>query len=319
MPLGLAWLLTGAVDADSLPELFDPLAVHLEGLQLRRSDLGWTLLALFLIHLLGLVDDRRPLGPWTKLLGQLLIAGGLVGLTDTRILTLLGESWGAAGTVISLALSILWLIAITNALNFLDNMNGLSAGVGAIIAGCFLAATLLTPGISGQWFDAALAALLAGALLGFLPLNYPRARLFLGDGGSLVIGLLLAVLSVRVTYFDVTGAMGSVRWYSLLTPLVLLAVPLYDLVSVCVARLAAGRSPMQADQNHLSHRLVRRGLSPAVAVLAIWLCTLATAIQGVLLPSLMASQAVIVALGTLSILTLLALLETGGREAASSA
>jgi UDP-GlcNAc:undecaprenyl-phosphate/decaprenyl-phosphate GlcNAc-1-phosphate transferase len=326
-------LLAGLIAANFLTEasfapghLLAPLqavAVQLPGLR-QQTPMALVILAgAALIHVLGAIDDRRPLGPLVKLAVELVVAAALALWADLRALQVL-DHYGPAGTALSFASSVLWIVTVTNAMNFLDNMDGLSAGVGAIIAGLYLAAALL----NGQWFVAAAAALLLGALLAFLVFNYPPARLFLGDGGSLLLGFLLAVIAIRTTYFhapgehlpgpaNAAGAAGAVSvdgraWYGVLTPLVIMAVPLYDLTAVTLLRLWRGKNPFVADRNHFSHRLVRMGLTPRGAVSVIWLAALATGLGGVMLSRLAAWQAVLVAVQTLAVLALLALLEWAG-------
>jgi UDP-GlcNAc:undecaprenyl-phosphate GlcNAc-1-phosphate transferase len=169
--------------------------------------------------------------------------------------------------------------------------------------------------VSGQWFVAGLAALLLGALTGFLFHNFPSARIYMGDGGSLVLGLLLSVLAVRLTYVPMPAEGGiQVGSLALITPLVILAVPLYDFVSVCGIRLLQGRSPFVGDQQHFSHRLVKMGLSRRSAVLVVWACTLATGLSGLMLPSLALWQGMLAFLQTLAILAVLAILEITHRK-----
>jgi UDP-GlcNAc:undecaprenyl-phosphate GlcNAc-1-phosphate transferase len=272
------------------------------------------LAAAAVFHVMGLIDDRRRLGPYSKLLVQLLVAAALAIFFDMRILMLL-DAWGAGGRGLSVAVSVLWIAAITNAINFLDNMDGLSAGVSAIIAGLYLAATL----IGGQWFVAALCALLLGSLLAFLAFNFPPAKVFMGDGGSLVVGLLLAVISVRTTYVDCCDAAsashsGSRGWYGVLMPLVVMAVPLYDIASVTLIRLSQGKSPFYPDQQHFSHRLVKKGLSKRTAVMLIWLCTLATGLGGVMLGRVEGWQAALIAGQTAAVVAVLGMWERSGAE-----
>jgi UDP-GlcNAc:undecaprenyl-phosphate GlcNAc-1-phosphate transferase len=187
--------------------------------------------------------------------------------------------------VVSVLLTTVWIVAVTNAMNFIDNMDGLSGGVGAIAAAGLTAAALL----SGQWFVAALSAAVCGACLGFLTQNYPRARMFMGDGGSLVLGFLLAFLATRITYIlpgvdPVTdGGPAGVPWYAVLMPVCVLAVPLYDFASVTGIRVSQGKSPFKGDLQHLSHRLVKRGLSKPVAVAVIWGFAVLTGLNGLLL------------------------------------
>ena len=286
------------------------MAAHLPGLRASTSMGGGVLSAICVLHVMGLIDDRRALGAWPKLLVQLVVSAGLALLCDIRALQFL-DTYGPWGQAASVAVSILWITTIINAMNFMDNMDGLSGGVGAIIAGLYLAATL----IAGQWFVASLAALLIGSLLGFLAFNFPPARLFMGDSGSLVIGVVLAVISVRTTYFDPNSLVPTQgRWYGVLMPLIVMAIPLYDLSSVTLIRLLRGQSPFVGDHNHFSHRLVRRGLSPRRAVLVVWACTAACGLGGVMLGSLQTWQAGIAAGQTLAIIVVLAAMDSRGRS-----
>ena len=293
-----------------------PLAEHVDGLK-SRTPVALALIAtMAVLHVTGLIDDRRHLGAPVKLLIEFAVALVLAGPLQIRVMQFL-ESHGTLGVAASIVISMLWIVAIINAMNMMDNMDALAGGVALIIAGFYLAATL----IAGQWFVAALCALLGGALVGFLVFNRPPARLFMGDGGSLVIGLLLAVVSIRTTYYVSSLAAAlpvlpaisrGAAWYATLMPLVIMAVPLYDMVSVCSIRLAHGRSPFVGDRNHLSHRLVRRGMSPATAVGLIHLLTMATAMSGIMFATLTAWQALLVAAQTVLILIVLALLEFAG-------
>jgi len=291
-----AWLIPEATWQSLAPAVVD----HLPGLR-DQTGMAMTLIGcLAVLHIVGVADDRKHLGPVLKLFVQIGAAGVLAGLFDVRLLTLLG-------TPTSIIVTVLWFVTITNAFNFLDNMDGLSAGVATICAGVLLACAL----ISGQWFIAGVLALLIGAMLGFLAFNFPPASIFMGDGGSLVIGFLIAFCSVRVTYteLDATTAGG---WWAVLTPLVVLAIPLYDLASVTLIRIVQGRSPFVGDTQHFSHRLVQRGLSRPAAVIVIYACTLATALGGVLLTQVTAAwQAGLIAGQTMVVLIMLVLLERG--------
>lgn len=327
LPLG-AILLAGALGTERMSAWLDPVfpgaSVHLEGVR-TQTPAALTFLALLLVlHVMGLVDDRRPLGPWVKMLVMLACAAALVLGTGSRLLTALDAS--AGGPWLSIVVTVLWIVVVTNALNFMDNMDGLSAGVSAIAGTCFLAAALVNT--DPQWFVGGMLALLVGACAGFLVFNYPRspardgtprgATIFMGDGGSLVLGFTLAFLTVRTTYYSPAAAGG---WYAVLMPLVVLAVPLYDFVSVSLIRLRAGKSPLVGDLNHLSHRLTRRGLSRRDAVLTIYGLTAITAIGGVLLAHLQPWQAMLVGGQVLLVLGLVALVErrTGSPAAAGDA
>ncbi|NNM27468.1 MAG: undecaprenyl/decaprenyl-phosphate alpha-N-acetylglucosaminyl 1-phosphate transferase [Phycisphaerales bacterium] len=260
------------------------------------------------LHIMGLADDRRPLSPWFKLAIQITVATGLVIGFDVRLLTLLGP-------VPSILITIGWIVVITNAINFLDNMDGLAGGVSAIAALLLMIATI----VNTQWFIAGTLGLLAGALAGFLVFNYPPARIFMGDGGSLVVGFLLAVLTARTTFYNpADGDLGS-AWYGVFMPLVVLAVPLYDFTTVTLLRLRQGRSPFVGDQQHLSHRLVRRRMSQRGAVVVIWGLTAVTGIGGISLGSLAWWQAILVGAQTLLVLMVVAMYEHASRHAVGDA
>jgi UDP-GlcNAc:undecaprenyl-phosphate GlcNAc-1-phosphate transferase len=271
-----------------------------------RLALGWTLVAATLaLHALGVIDDRRPLGPGIKLAAMAAAAAVIAWGTNTRLLELLDPHVG--GSWLSIAVTVVWFLAVTNAFNFIDNMDGLSAGVAAIAGACLLATSLL----AGQLFVPALLTLVVASACGFLVLNFPPARLFMGDGGSLVLGFLLAFASVRATYLP--GAGAAFEPHALFTPLIILAIPLYDLVSVVAIRLAQGKSPFVGDLQHFSHRLVNRGLSRRAAVLIIYGLTLVTALGGVAMPTLARWQAALVFAQTLCVLFVLAALERSTR------
>ncbi|MCE9591831.1 MAG: undecaprenyl/decaprenyl-phosphate alpha-N-acetylglucosaminyl 1-phosphate transferase [Planctomycetes bacterium] len=304
-PMLLALLAIRLLPQDRWSGPLAPVQPYIDGLRLQSPMAIGLLLAMTVIHVLGLVDDRRRLGPFLKLGVQAAVAAGLVLAFDLRILDVLAKSWDTPGFILSALFSVAWIIVVTNAMNFLDNMDGLSAGVGAVAAGMYLATTL----IGGQWFVAATAALLLGALLGFLLFNFPHARVFMGDGGSLVLGLLLAVISIRTTYFDPRDAARSVHWYAVLTPLLVLAIPLYDFTSVTLIRIAQGRSPFVGDQQHFSHRLVKRGLSKRRAVMLIWALTLCTGAGGMMLGHVGGGVATLLVALTAVILTTIAVLE----------
>jgi UDP-GlcNAc:undecaprenyl-phosphate GlcNAc-1-phosphate transferase len=204
----------------------------------------------------GWLDDRHELRPLHKFAGQLLIALG-VAASGIRITLFVNSE------VFSYAVTVLWILTVTNACNFLDNMNGLCAGLGLIGSWGFGWAAA----IDGQYLVAAIAFLTSGALLGFLPYNFPKATAFLGDAGSHLIGFLLAVLAILPHFYS--------RWNpnaaAVVKPLIILGVFLGDLVWVVALRWRLGRPFYVGDTNHISHRLVRSGLSRTQAVLLIWL------------------------------------------------
>jgi UDP-GlcNAc:undecaprenyl-phosphate GlcNAc-1-phosphate transferase len=183
-------------------------------------------------------------------------------------------------------------------------MDGLSVGVASVCATAFLIAALSI----GQWFVPAGLALLLGSMLGFLWHNFPPASIFMGDGGSLLIGMVLGVLTVCTTYLP-PGITLANRWYAVLAPVVVLALPLYDLAVVSVIRLMRGKSPFVGDTNHFSHRLVARGMSKRTAVLCIYLVAAATSIAAIMLPHVSSNFAVLILVQTVLILCMVALLE----------
>jgi UDP-GlcNAc:undecaprenyl-phosphate GlcNAc-1-phosphate transferase len=266
---------------------------------LRQTPMALTFLGVcLLLHVVGLIDDRKALGPFVKLIIQLIAAAVLsICFKEMRILTALGD-------VPSIILATLWIVGITNAFNFLDNMDGLSAGVAAVCTTAFLITALIIQ----QWFVAAALALLLGALLGFLYWNFAPAKIFMGDSGSLVIGFILGVLTVRTTYLH--GQDWAAGWYSVFAPVIVLALPLYDLIVVSIIRMSRGKSPFVGDTNHFSHRLVARGMSKRTAVLCLYLVTAATSIAAILLPHVTSTfGAILIFCQTILILGMVALLE----------
>jgi len=206
--------------------------------------------------LIGLWDDKFELRPAVKFGGQFLVAL-VVALAGVRITLFVPSLW------FHYAITILWIVTVVNAFNFMDNMNGLCAGLGLIGAWYFgvISAT------QGQFLVATTCFLITGALAGFFPYNFPKAGVFLGDAGSHLTGYLMAVLAILPHFYT---ANHPQRW-AVLTPLLVLAVPLSDLAWVVLLRWKMGRPFYVGDTNHLSHRLTRRGWSRTQAVLLIWL------------------------------------------------
>lgn len=256
LPLVLGWVLlqTGLVESGTRERL-------LHGLERRGGQLAVVLLGALGMALLGWRDDRRPLTPGVKFAWQALLALA-VAASGVRV-TLFVES-----PLFALTVTVLWILTVTNAVNILDNMNGLCTGLGII--GTFYFG--LAAALGGQYLVTALALLMCGALCGFLPFNFPRASAFLGDSGSHLVGYLLAVLAILADFYSPEHP----RSWAVLTPLLVLAVPLGDMLMVMAIRRRLRRPIWEADTNHLSHRLVRRGLTPVQAVLVIWLVSAAS-------------------------------------------
>ncbi len=271
------------------------LAVHLGGMAAKMPTALAICGAAAVMCAMGVIDDARALGAGVKFLVQAGIAVALVAGFDLRLLSHL-PMW-LSGT-----LSVLWILTLTNSLNFLDNMDGLSSGVALIASLVFGAASIL----AGQVFVPACCALLAGALLGFLPYNFHPATIYLGDAGSTVVGMLLAVFTILTTFVDPGQPYRPIGVFA---PLVVMAVPLYDTASVFFLRWRLGVPLWKGDRRHFSHRLVRRGMRVPVAVLVIWLTTLVTALPALLLPRATWMEAVVIAVQTMFVVLLVALLE----------
>ncbi len=228
----------------------------IHGIDRRAVELLTLALGAVAITVLGWLDDKHELAALPKFGGQLLVAIA-VALASKRI-TLFVHS-----DVFSYAVTILWVLTVINAFNFMDNMNGLCAGVGAI--GALLFAFIASA--NGEYLVAVTGFLMCGALAGFLPWNFPKARAFLGDAGSHLVGYLLAVMAILPHFYSKQNP----HPLAVLSPLLVLAVPLVDLTQVTILRTLNKKPFWIGDTNHLSHRLVRSGLSRTHAVLLLWL------------------------------------------------
>ncbi len=247
---------------------------------------------------LGFFDDRRALGPWRKLMVQLAVAVGLV-LAGLRVSIFIQNE------AIRSVLTVFWIVGITNAFNLLDNMDGLSAGVGMICSAIFCVVAIQTR----QYFVASLLLAFIGALAGFLVFNFHPASIFMGDTGALFLGYMMAVLTVVFTLPE-----GPYRLFSAVTPLLIMAVPLFDTISVVVIRLRRGVSPFQGDQNHISHRLVSLGMSVREAVSTIYLLTACIGLSATWLYKSDTVGSIIALAQALGVLMLLALLVHAGKR-----
>lgn len=294
-------LALGAVVVHWHPEgLPEAVRQHAGGLRRREGSLLVMMVLATLILLMGLADDHRPIG-WKPRLAVQLGLAAIVAIFLGRV-TLFGP---LAHPLIGTAVTIVWIAGLTNAFNFLDNMDALAATVGLIAAALFAAAQVAV----GERFIPAVLLVLVGALAGFLVHNAPPARLFMGDAGSNFLGFLLGSLTVLGTFtrpYDEGDSPAGA-----LAPLLVMAVPLYDSLSVMLIRYREGRSLFQADRRHFSHRLVDRGLSPPRAVATIALVTLASGLGALLLHRLTSWRQAAVVLGqTVCLLGVVATLES---------
>jgi UDP-GlcNAc:undecaprenyl-phosphate GlcNAc-1-phosphate transferase len=181
-------------------------------------------------------------------------------------------------------------------------MDGASAGIAVIISSILLTAAAL----SGQVFVSSLILIFIGTLLGFLIFNFPPAKIFMGDAGSLVIGFFIALLTVRTTYYH--QALSG-QWYPVFMPLLVMAVPLYDFISVTLLRISQGKSPFVGDTQHFSHRLKRRGLSDTQTVFTLYLATFCTGLGAIFLYQVNLAGAILIIIQTVMVLSIVAILE----------
>ena len=233
------------------------LIIH--GINRRAIELAVLALGAIAITILGWLDDKHELKALPKFIGQILIAFAVAAACKRITLFVPSE-------VFSYAITVFWLLVIINAFNFMDNMNGLCAGIGAIGA-CLFA---VIAGLEGEYLVALVALLVFGALAGFLPYNFPKAQAFLGDAGSHLAGYLLAVLAILPHFYN----KHNLHPLAVLTPLFVLAVPLVDLAQVVIYRTINRKPFWIGDTNHLSHRLARAGLTRTMAVLVLWLAAM---------------------------------------------
>lgn len=202
------------------------------------------------VSLLGTFDDRWSLPPLAKLVGQFFAALILIG-TGVSV-QLFDVVW------INYVLTALWIVGITNAFNLLDNMDGLSSGIGVVCAAFFL----LLAALSDQVFVSALAAAVLGASLGFLIYNFNPASIFMGDSGSLFLGFILAAIGIKLRFPD------NVNFVTWMAPVLVLGVPLFDTTLVIISRLRRGLNPLTTPgKDHTSHRLVSAGFTMREAVM----------------------------------------------------
>jgi UDP-GlcNAc:undecaprenyl-phosphate GlcNAc-1-phosphate transferase len=290
------------IEPGHLSFLDESVALHAAGFMDKVHDLLIVLAAVFVLHIMGLWDDKKHLGPFVKLAVQFAAAFIAAWFADIRVEMFIESK------LITTILSVFWIVLMMNAFNFLDNMDGASAGI-ALIATCVLMAAAIR---SGQVFVGAMGMVFAGALLGFLVFNFPPAKIFMGDCGSMVVGFFVALLTLRTTYYN---AEAGTELYSVFMPAVVMAVPLYDFISVTFLRLKQGKSPFVGDTQHFSHRLKRRGLSDRQVALTLYLATLCTGLGSILLQQADLIGAVLIATQTVMVLVFIAILEaTGNRE-----
>ena len=209
------------------------------------------------LSIIGLIDDIKKLSPWPRFLAQ-----NFVGLISALIListSTLGKPTGSL--FFDVVITVLWIVGLTNAVNFFDNIDGGASGSVAV-SSLFIAILAIR---GNQYLIGALAIVISGATLGFLIWNRPPARIYMGDAGSLFLGLLIASLTIRLEPNPIN------QYASFAVPILLVAVPIMDTSVVVLKRISRGISPFQGGTDHLSHRLMRSGLSKRQAVISLWL------------------------------------------------
>jgi UDP-GlcNAc:undecaprenyl-phosphate GlcNAc-1-phosphate transferase len=233
------------------------------------KDLALTvLLPALLLGAMGLVDDLRSLPPWPRLITQSVV-GSIVAFIIVQGGTV-GTPFGTS--TLNTAVTIFWIVGICNSINFFDNLDGAASGAVAIAAlGVFFIAF-----DRGQELVSALSIVTAGATIGFLMWNKSPAKIYMGDAGALFLGVIISVATIRLN----PGITPT--WKSLTIPVILLAVPLLDTCVAVFSRLARGLSPLTGGKDHLSHRLVRAGLSRRVAAVGLWSASGVCAVVAVL-------------------------------------
>jgi UDP-GlcNAc:undecaprenyl-phosphate GlcNAc-1-phosphate transferase len=230
-----------------------------------------------LVSFCGLWDDRRPLSPAIKLIAQ--TAAALILFSSGVAVAVLPDP------PLNFAVTMLWVIGITNAFNLLDNMDGLSGGVSAVAALFFMVLAIM----SHQVLVGSLSAALLGACVGFLLYNFNPASIFMGDSGSLFIGFILASIGIKLRFPDRST---DVTW---MIPLLVLGMPIFDTALVTLSRLRRGKNPFTTPgHDHVSHRLVASGLTHREAVLAIYLICGALGVAAILITQAATSDAYLI-------------------------
>jgi UDP-GlcNAc:undecaprenyl-phosphate GlcNAc-1-phosphate transferase len=263
----------------------------------RSNELLIIVACVVVLFAVGLWDDRRHLGPFFKLVVQFAVAIAAAAFAEIRVELFIENR------LISSALSALWIVLIINSFNFLDNMDGASAGIAVIVSSILFVAAAF----SGQVFVGGMALVFIGTLTGFLVFNFPPAGIFMGDAGSLVVGFFVALLTLRTTYYHEAQ---SGQWYPIFMPLIVMAVPLYDFISVTLLRIGQGKSPFVGDTQHFSHRLKRHGLTDAQTALTLYLATLCTGLGATFLYQVDLTGTILIFAQTIMVLSIIAVFES---------
>jgi UDP-GlcNAc:undecaprenyl-phosphate GlcNAc-1-phosphate transferase len=255
------------------------------------------------VFLVGLLDDVRRAPVWLRLLVET-AAAGIVVASGVQATFLVGYAW------LTVPVTVIWIVGMTNAFNMLDNMDGLSGGVAGIAAGMFVLVCLDT----FQPEEAAALAAVAGAAAGFVPYNFKPARIYMGDSGALVLGFLLGTLSVSMTFYEYGGRTPL----PLAAPVLVLAIPIFDTASVLWIRLRERRPLIAGDRRHFSHRLVALGMSERTAVVTIYLAAASIGLGATLLKRLSWTGGFVLLAQAAGVFAIVVLMERAGKHGESN-
>lgn len=248
------------------------------------------LIGALILVVLGIIDDIVALKPKTKFAGQIIAAliPALSGVSIHGIVNPFVPGQYSTLGIFSIPLTVIWIVGITNAVNFIDGLDGLACGVSAIATvTMFIIAVLF-----GEIYIALMMAALAGACLGFLPYNMNPAKIFMGDTGSMFLGYILATVSIQ----------GLFKFYAVISfavPFILLGLPIFDTGFAIVRRLLKGQSPLQADRGHVHHRLIDLGFDQKQSVAILYTFSALMGLTAVILARTNESKLIILAIAVL--------------------
>ena len=284
----------------------------LPGENIADTPLSWqsicilVLVSGFLMALTGFIDDKYELSPITKLILHSVVAvaaGTLFVLKGAQVRLFLE---GSPAGWLTAPITLIWLLGITNSINLLDHADGVTAGVSAISAIFFAALNFM----HGNPAIAFISIALAGASLGFLFFNFPPASTFMGDCGSNFLGFMLGIIAVLGIYTP----RGSIPYLAVLSPLLILAVPVVDTVMVLVYRKNHGAPLFKGDKNHLAHRLMRMGYSKRTTVIMLYIFSVILGTLALLLPTMRPYQAVLAFVNAIGVISIFAIFVTNGEK-----
>ena len=248
------------------------------------------LIGALILVVLGIIDDIVALKPKTKFAGQIIAAliPALSGVSIHGIVNPFVPGQYSTLGIFSIPLTVIWIVGITNAVNFIDGLDGLACGVSAIATvTMFIIAVLF-----GETYIALMMAALAGACLGFLPYNMNPAKIFMGDTGSMFLGYILATVSIQ----------GLFKFYAVISfavPFILMGLPIFDTGFAIVRRLLKGQSPLQADRGHVHHRLIDLGFDQKQSVAILYAFSALMGLTAVILARTNESKLIILAIAVL--------------------